>query len=379
MGRTAPAQRPDGVILVVDDNPLIVNVLRSLLATEQYQVYTASNGREALDLLEGKSVDVIVCDVMMPELDGYGLYKSVRSQAKFAHIPFVFLTALGSQDEILQGKECGADDYVVKPFCPKQLLSVIRGKVARSNGLKNLSEERYEAYRKRVIHTLSHEFRTPLVAINTGTEILLDQKDSLELPRIQSLIHAIQRGGQRLERLVADFMVLQQIEAGIADRLFASRSMIVTISVFIEEYVERKIEEFGSEVALSLADHSYHKSVRIYEPQIADILDRLLSNACKFSPGQKIVEIQVYARSDEIAVEVCDRGIGLDSDRIQEAIDVFGQIDRERLEQQGGGLGLAIANRYAHIHNGSLEFANRPGGGSIVTLVLPIAPEQREN
>lgn len=377
MSAVSESQSPVAAVLVVDDNPLIVNVVRSLLTTNHYQVFTASNGLQGLEVLEEKGIDVILCDVMMPELDGYAFHDRVRSDVRFAHIPFVFLTALGSQEEIMHGKEVGSDDYLVKPFSPEQLLAVVKGKVSRAHGLKNLSEERYEAYRKRVIHTLSHEFRTPLVAINTGTEILLEQQDELEGERIQNLISAIQRGGQRLERLVNDFMVLQQIEAGIAQKLFDTRKKLCTIGDFLEGYVENKLDENEfQECGLEFVDHCPGAQGEIYEPQITDCLDRLLGNAIKFNPKNDSIEIVCYTRSDEIAIEVRDRGIGLDPDRIKEAIDVFGQIDRERLEQQGGGLGLAIANRYVSLNNGSLEFTRREGGGAVVTIVLPLVSEE---
>ena len=359
-------------ILVVDDNPLIVNVLKSLLSAQQYNVYCSSNGREAIELLSKRSVDVIVCDVMMPEMDGYAFHDSVRQNPQYAHIPFVFLTALASHDEINKGRETGADDYVVKPFDPHDLLAILRGKVIRSRNLKNLSEERYESYRKRVIHTLSHEFRTPLVAINTGAELLIEQDGKLDSAKTVSLIEAIRRGGQRLEHLVTDFMLLQQIEAGIAQRMHAERAASQDVNDLVQTFLAGPYERLqASGFGVKLDCLAAGVRVHVYEPQIYDILKRLLDNAVKFSRERRELEVVVYPRSDEAVIEVRDRGIGMDINRVQEAIDVFGQIDRERLEQQGGGLGLAIASRYAKINGAKIEFENRSGGGSIVSLVLP--------
>lgn len=365
----------DTSIIVVDDNPLILNVLKSLFSSISYTVYTASNGEEALQLLNSKVIDVIICDVMMPEMDGYDLHEKIRENADLSHIPFVFLTALSEAEEQLQGKEAGADDYIVKPFEPTELLAVVKGKVKRSKDLKKLSEQRYDAYRKRVIHTLSHEFRTPLVAINTGTELLIEQEGKLDMPKVNNLLQAIQRGGQRLERLVSDFMLLQQIEAGIAKRLYEARSKVVNVKTVIQKFVEAKKIELAEE-GFTLTDRSTCPDlwVRMYEPQIQDILQRFISNSSKFSANDKSIDVHIFPLGDEVAVEVRDRGIGLDEEKVKEAIDVFGQIDRETLEQQGGGLGLAIANRYAAIHSGRLEFENRQGGGSVVRVVLPVCP-----
>jgi len=361
-------------LLVVDDNPLITNVLKSLFASEGYNVFVSSNGAEALEVLTKKMVDLIICDVMMPTMDGYELHHRVREKSELSHIPFVFLTALGDNVEINKGKETGADDYVVKPFDPKDLLSLVKGKVARSKTLKNFVEERYDSYRKKVIHTLSHEFRTPLVAINTGTELLIDQHGHLDEKRAQHVLEAIRRGGQRLERLVNDFMLLQQIEAGVAQRLYNNRKSKRPVSDTLNSYSEAKSDFIKAEgFNFKLVDSTDGAEFEVYEAQIFDILDRFVSNAVKFKSDKLELEIHASTYDGKVAIEVRDRGIGMDVKRVKEALDVFGQLDREKLEQQGGGLGLAIASRYAAINHGSVEFENRKGGGSVVTLILPKA------
>ena len=369
-------QTARGSILVVDDNPLILKVVQNLLASCDYRVATARNGEEALQALNQSPCDVIVCDVMMPRMDGYELHDIIRDNPNFSHIPFVFLTALDDFNEIRRGKEIGADDYLTKPFSPEELLAVVKGKLSRGKELKSVSDKKFDAYKKRVIHTLSHEFRTPLVAINTGTELLIEQGNAIDNSRAQNLLQAIQRGGHRLERLVNDFMVLQQIEAGVAERMFASRAEARAISTVVRSVIDSMEDEFENEgFDIRLHDECSDVQVYIYEAQILDILYRIISNAIKFSSSQLVVDVNMIVRGNDCWTEVLDRGQGIDVAYIQEAIDVFGQINREKLEQQGGGLGLAIASRYASIHNGRLEFANRNGGGSVVSLVLPIHRE----
>jgi signal transduction histidine kinase len=361
-------------VLVVDDNPLIVNVVKSLLLAENYHVITSRNGQEAVDLLSQKNVDVIICDVMMPTMDGYQFHDLVRKNADYAHIPFVFLTALGDPTEVNNGKALGVDDYLVKPFDPRTLISVVKGKITRSRSVREGTEQRYDSYRRKVIHTLSHEFRTPLVAINTGTELLLDQQRNLDREKVNNLLEAIRRGGQRLERLVNDFMVFQQIEAGIAARMFETRALPLKVCDCVQQVLSADREGLaGSGFTVTFTDHSQQAEARVYEPQLHDILGRLLANCVKFSPNVKNIEVVLYTEEQEVVIEVRDRGIGMDVTRVREAIDVFGQINREKLEQQGGGLGLAIVNRYLAIAGGSLDFEPRSGGGTTVIVRLPRA------
>jgi CheY-like chemotaxis protein len=360
-------------ILVVDDNPLIVDVLKGLLRSQNYKVFTSNNGKEALDVLQQKKVDVIICDVMMPKMGGYELHEAVRAAPECSHIPFVFLTALDDKSEIERGKEIGADDYICKPFEPRELLAIVKGKVSRAMSLKAMSEKRYDNYRRRVIHTLSHEFRTPLVAINTGMELLLEHQTSLDSSKAKNLLDAVRRGGLRLEKLVNDFMVLQQMDAGVPRRFFETRATPMPVKTLIDRYMMAKSATFVSQgVEFKLTDDTDGAAVKVVESQMVECLDRLVSNAVKFSPSDRTVEIHTYKSDDEICIDVKDRGIGLDLDKLDEAIDVFGQIDRDRLEQQGGGLGLPIASRYAAINNGRLEFEPRREGGSIVSIVLPL-------
>ncbi len=129
------------------------------------------------------------------------------------------------------------------------------------------------------------------------------------------------------------------------------------------------------EVTFSVRDRSSGARVRVVESQILDCLDRLVSNAIKFSEGLKEVEIDLDVEGREARFSVKDRGCGLPPDNIESACEIFTQLDRDVREQQGGGMGLAIARRYATAHKGRLEFAAREGGGAIVTLVLPLSDE----
>lgn len=363
-------------VLVVDDNPLIVDVVKSLLRSQNYCVFSSTNGQEAWELIQKTCVDVVICDVMMPKMGGYELYETLRANPQYTHIPFVFLTALDDQKEIGRGKEAGADDYLCKPFEPEELLAVVKGKLQRSRALQELGDKRFDEYRRKILHTLSHEFRTPLVAVNSGVELLLEHQDALGSDKARRLLDAVKRGGARLEKLVGDFMILQQIEAGLAAKLFEVRAAECGLGKLVESVVLSRQESYKAQgISLLFADHSKEARVRIAEAQIVDCLDRLISNAVKFSSENPCIELELDCSELSLRLAVKDRGIGLDLSKIKEALDVFGQINRDKLEQQGGGLGLAIASQYAAINQGRLEFESRTGGGTIVTLVLPAVSE----
>lgn len=364
-----------GAILVVDDNPLILTVVANILRTDRYQVATCENGEEALELLEKQSFDLILCDVLMPKMDGYSLHRAVRSRGDLVDVPFVFLTALDQREEVEYGKRVGADDYLTKPFEPTELLAVIKGKLLRAQAQKRVSEERFEGFRKKIIHTLSHELRTPLVGINTGTELLLEQGEELDIKRTRGLLEAIRRGGERLERMVNDFITLQQLEAGVSKKVFETRASPTRVRRLIDTFAEMHGTTLVSQgFTLNLFVHCSDERIHVYEAHVYEILERLIQNAVKFSLSRKEVELRVSPIGGTLHISIGDYGRGIEVSRIKQALEVFGQIDRDKLEQQGGGLGLPIASRYASICNGSLDFSARPEGGTIVTLRLPLLP-----
>lgn len=127
----------NAIILIIDDNPELVDGVKLTLEMEEYQVLSAINGVEALDILERITPDLILADIMMPEMDGYELYERVHSDPRWLQIPFIFLTAKTDKEDIRRGKEMGADDYVTKPFDPQDMVAAVRGRLKRMAQVTN--------------------------------------------------------------------------------------------------------------------------------------------------------------------------------------------------------------------------------------------------
>ena len=122
-------------ILVVDDEPDLLDNISLALEAEDYQVLTANNGSEALEILAAQPVNLILADIAMPDMNGYQLYQQVRQNSAWVLIPFIFLTARTMDSDIRYGKELGVDDYLTKPIRTKDLLAAIRGKLHRTQQL----------------------------------------------------------------------------------------------------------------------------------------------------------------------------------------------------------------------------------------------------
>ena len=128
-------------ILVVDDNPDIRENTAEILELAGYKAFTAENGRQGVDLAIKEKPSVIICDIMMPELDGYGVLHLLRKNPDTQHIPFIFLTAKAERTDFRKGMEMGADDYITKPFDEIELLNAIEARLKKTDIL----EKKYEA------------------------------------------------------------------------------------------------------------------------------------------------------------------------------------------------------------------------------------------
>jgi CheY-like chemotaxis protein/CRP-like cAMP-binding protein len=135
-------------ILVIEDNKDILENTAEILELSNYKVYAASNGKEGVDMALNSRPDLILCDIMMPGLDGYGVLHIIQRKPEIQNTPFIFLTAKAEQSEVRKGMSLGADDYITKPFEPSDLLQAIEGRLKKaelvkqtiSNGLKGVNE-----------------------------------------------------------------------------------------------------------------------------------------------------------------------------------------------------------------------------------------------
>jgi len=377
---TPAAVEQTATVLVVDDNAELLAVTREILEVHGFDVLTAFSVAAALDILTEQTPDMILCDVVMPDRNGFELRDEVLRNPEWCDLPFIFLTALSSEDDIRMGKASGCDEYLTKPFDPDDLISVVTGKVALLRKRQEMANVRMENYRRRIIHTLSHEFRTPLVSINTGTELLLDQHNSLGDEQVTRLLESVLRGGQRLERLVDDFMLLQQIDLGHAEYTCELYRQRVPLKAIIESAVEGfrdallHPEQVAVEVVLPDEEALQKLYVKVYDVQIVNMFNRLLSNANKFGGNKGPISIKIGVDSGNVYASVLDCGPGLDNGVRSEphdfALKPFAQINRETYEQQGCGLGLTIAHYFAEINGGRLFLRNRSDQSGLEARVV---------
>jgi signal transduction histidine kinase len=366
---------PDASILVIEDNADLNLALCEILGSYGYRIRSAANGFEALDSIRAEKPDVILCDIMMPGMDGYTLLRHTRSDLALRTLPFIFLTARTSTADQRRAKEIGVEDYLTKPVDSNDLVAAIENALRRRKIMKEETQQRMDELRARIVGILQHEFRTPLTFVLGYAELLQSATSGLpENDELQMSAAAILDGGRRLERLIENFLLLAEVQ----DRILMPQDMtrINALDLWIEiaEAMHMQARDAGLDIQLSNDNADLCVSGDL--DLLREALRRLMDNAIRYRrPASKHIWISVDTATTYVGFRIVDEGLGMDSARLQEFAVPFEQPERDKRTSTGAGLGLALVTHVARLHGGSLQIDSEAGKSSTFTLWVPAAAE----
>ena len=361
------------LILVIEDEEHIRSNIAEILSYESYDVIEAPNGMRGIELAHSHKPDVVLCDVLMPGITGWDVLLELRSSSVTADTQFVFLTALADRASARKGMSHGADDYIAKPFTHKELLDTVATRLRRRDEARQRQTGKLDDLRKTIIHALPHELRSPLTGILSCAEFLMmDHPTGLELERVQNVARIIERSGRRLQRLVENYLYYAQLEMAFTDSDrrsdFIGEGVGNPGSAIYDASRERcKAYDRDSELVHEIENAPVGMSAESLHKLVSEIVD----NACKFSLPGTPVEVRSTTRENQYVISVTDHGRGMDPSEVS-SIGAYAQFQRNLFEQQGVGLGLAIARRLIELHHGTLSILSTPGKGTTVEFSLPV-------
>lgn len=359
-------------ILVIENEELVRAGVLELLEAENFDAIGAENGRVGVQLAQDYLPDLILCDVMMPELDGYGVLNVLQQNAATATIPFIFLTAKATQSDLRQGMEQGADDYLTKPFTPEELLSAIATRLKKQQAVAKQSQQKLDNLRSSITLTLPHELLTPLNTMLCSSEILISEAHSLDRKVISEMAEMLHTGAERLHRLIQNFLVYAKLEIAARDPerikdLQHGRTPYP--KAVIRNIATRQAKQFGREADLKLKLQQV--AVQISEINLGKLVEELVDNAFKYSPAGTPVRITSLSHNHRFILQITDQGRGMSTSQIAD-LGAYMQFERRFYEQQGSGLGLIIAKRLAELHGGEFLIKSGLGQGTTVRVILPV-------
>ena len=362
-------------ILIVDDVMSNVLLLKVLLTNEKFAIATASNGRQALEQVEKENPDLVLLDVMMPDMSGFEVAQHLKSNPNTADIPIIFLTALNSTADIVKGFQVGANDFISKPFNKEELIIRVTHQislVAAKRLILSKTEElqRTIAGRDKLYSVIAHDLRSPMGSIKMVLNMLI-----LNLPSEKI-------GAEMYELLTMANQPTEDVFSLLDNLLKWTKSQIGKLNVVYQdvdlvEVTDGVIEIFSMVASL--------KKIRIREMKpekmmvnadidmLKTVVRNLLSNAIKFSKENSEVLVKMEEVDGMAVVSVQDYGCGISEEGQKKLLhtdthfSTFGTNNEE-----GSGLGLLLCKDFVVKNGGKLWFTSKEGEGSIFSFSIPV-------
>jgi signal transduction histidine kinase len=369
--RGGPAA-PQGHILLVDDNADMRDYVRRLLEG-LYTVEAVESGTRALAAARARPPDLVLSDVMMPGLDGFGLLRELKAEPRTAAVPVILLSARAGEEATVEGLEAGADGYLVKPFGARELVARVDGvmKTARARQrAEALAEElRQRAdFEQQLIGIVSHDLRSPLNAILLGAMSLL-RGEELGERQTMSVVR-IQTAAERAQRMIRDLLDFTQSRLGGGLRI--ERGMTDLHDILRAVLEELQAAHADRELRVRLEGDARGE----WDPdRLAQVVQNLVTNALKYSPEGTPVRIETRVEDTRVALSVHNEGAPIPPERLETVFQPLqrgsGEVDRAG---RSIGLGLYIVKQVVAAHGGTVSVESTAGAGTVFTVLLPRRP-----
>ena len=367
---------PDGqgephTVLVIDDSATVRTEIVGILRAEGYRVLSAADGRAGLWKLWEAHPDLILCDLMMPEVDGFGVLEAIRGRPDWAMIPFICLTAHAERHLMRQAMERGADDFVGKPVTASELLAAVRAILEKQARIEQAVDARLGALRRSISLALPHEFRTPLTVLLGYSEMLLDSARGRGDEDEQSLAAGMVAAATRLHRLTENFLLYAQLELSARHESRQARLEVdepIALDAVVAAQAQSRAQAYQR--AADLACDTASAPVHLRRDLMEKVIGELIDNAFKFSQPGAAVIVRTRSENGYSVLTVTDHGLGMTEDEVA-TLGAYQQFERAFREQQGLGLGLGIVRRVAELCGGHFRVESQPDVGTTVSLVLP--------
>jgi signal transduction histidine kinase len=369
-------------ILVVDDDPRNVRLVESMLKPSGYVILQAYDGREALRRVETERPDLILLDVMMPELSGFELCTLLRARHETRLLPILMVTALNALEDKVRGLELGADDFLTKPINRTELLAKVRS-ILRVKRLQDQVEEHRreleaanrellltQRFKESMTQMVVHDLKNPLSGIMGNIQLVQMQHERMAEPRRGELLQRSLDSARQMARMIQNILEVGKLEE---QKMPLKREALDVKAIVAEQTAEiaslsaRDGIRMETDVAPGLPPVDADREL------LGRILGNLLSNAFKHTPSGGRITVSAREEGDRIVLSVRDTGEGIPEDLLPYIFEKFvaGESENRRRQTYDSGLGLTFCRLAVECHGGAIAVASRPGEGTVVTVHLP--------
>lgn len=365
-------------ILIVDDTPANLQLLATSLSKHGYNIRAVTDGHHALMAARAVPPDLILLDIMMPDLDGFEVCRRLKEDETLHDIPVIFISALDETVDKVHGFRVGGADYISKPFKFEEVLARIEIHLTLYNQRRQLEQareqdrlyfEKISQLRDEFVSTASHDLKNPLANIKLSADLLRRAAERGDAQLQQKHLHNIATQVDRMQQLITDLLDIVKLETGRA---------LVYERVPMEPFLQHVVEDFALAAQEKQINLRYQLSTAVTSAvldhqQFRQALHNLLSNAIKYTPAGGEVVLASMAEDDTLLVEVRDTGLGIPAADIPYLFDKFYRVTNpDHMAIEGTGLGLSIVQTVVHQHGGAVDVTSEFGRGSTFRIRMPL-------
>lgn len=366
--------RSDYKILIVDDVVSNVLLLKILLTNEKFQVLTANNGKVCIEVAKREHPDLILLDVMMPELNGFDTAVIMKQDEDVKDIPIIFLTALHNTQDLVKGFKCGASDFLTKPFNKEELLMRVMHQISLV-AARRLIQKQYEELkatinnRDKMYSVIAHDLRSPMASIRMTLNLLVNVlSPDIIGPEMFELIDNANKETEETHDLLDNLLKWTKSQTGALHVAFQDFELNDVLPGVIDIF-KMIAESKHITLNLDLGDESL--DVHADKDMFNTIIRNFMSNAIKFSHEGSSVDIFVRHVDDFAKISIRDHGVGISQDRIDTLFSA-GTSTAGTRNEEGSGLGLQLCKDFAVKIGGDVMVESVQGEGSTFSVFIPI-------
>ena len=375
-GNTLESQinRSDYKILIVDDVVSNVLLLKILLTNEKFQVCTANCGNMCIEQAKAEKPDLILLDVMMPDISGFDTAVILKKDPSTKDIPIIFLTALNNPSDLVHGFQVGASDFLTKPFNKEELVIRVMHQITVVAAKRIIEKQNLELLatinnRDKMYSVIAHDLRSPMASIRMVLNLVVSAMSPDVIgPELFELLDKANRESEEVHDLLDNLLKWTKSQTG--------RLNVVLQDLDLNDIIPGVVDIFEmiaqtKKIKLSLVTTEEPLMVRADNDMLKTVVRNFMSNAIKFSPEESTIEITMCADGDFAKISVTDHGVGIAVDRI-DSIFHKGETTYGTGGEEGSGLGLQLCQDFARKNGGDVMVESVEGKGSTFSVLVPL-------
>jgi len=364
-------------ILIIDDIAENIKVAANVLKKHNFNISYAKSGKAGIERAEKVRFDLILLDIMMPELDGFEVCRLLKKNQKTREIPVIFLTAKADEESLRRGFEAGGVDFITKPFKTTELLArvnthiqlkFVQEQLSRTNEEIRLANENKD----KLLSIIAHDLRNPFSVLITFSKLIMDSFDEFSREDILTYMQSFYDTSKQGFNLLDNLLKWSKSQTGkmeiIRERLDMNDLVEETVTLLNSQALNKNIKLTNNvrDNLFAFADTN----------MILTVLRNLISNAIKFTKKGGVVKIEGRKEHDQIVIDVIDNGVGIDEDDIPKIFRIDIKHSTSGTEgERGTGLGIILCKEFIEKNNGTLNIKSKLNEGSTFSFTLPAATE----